>query len=185
MVKAAFSLAWDAIVLVATGYIEQFKAVWAPLSAFYSALWGAVSIAAKFMWDGLIRTATDYYNAFLAVWRPLATFFSGLWDSIANAFMSAMGWVIDKLSGVMANIKSAIAFVQGIGHGTIDLALGGGEPGSPQESGPQVISPSERAGSSSQFSGELSVRAEPGTSASVISQSGGGMSLKLAPSGGF
>jgi TP901 family phage tail tape measure protein len=186
MVKAAFSMAWDGIVMIASVYLEDLKAVWAPISEFYSALWQGVKAVFTFLWDGLIRTAKDYYGTFLSIWKPLASFFSGLWDGVSSAFMSAMGWILNKVEGIVAGIERAVNFVQGVGHGVTDSALGGGDGGE----GPQVVSPGERtAGSMSEFythnTGEITVRAEPGSSASVSKPPSGGFGLNLAPSGGF
>jgi len=187
VVGTAFSLAWDAIVAVANVYIEDIKAIWGPLSAFYSALWQGVKTVFSFWWGGIVQTAKDLYGVFVAIWTPLSTFFAGLWSTISNAFETALGWVIGKVEAIVSGIERAIKFVQGVGHGVTEGALGGGEQGaSPSEgSGPQVVTPAERAAGSGQFNGEIAVRAEGGSAARVVSQSKGGVSLNLTPSGAF
>jgi hypothetical protein len=184
-IKYAAGELWSEIVTVAGFVAQTLQAIWTPVAAFFGWLWGGIKIAALTVWDAIVAKARAVFEIVKQVWAPIATFFGGLWDGIASAFHYVMDGIISTVERIVSGIERAVSFVQGVGH---NVTEGGGTGLAAPEFAsepPQVITPSERAGGVSQFSGEIAVRSEGGAQARVVKQPASGVSLSLAPSGGF
>lgn len=184
-IKYAAAELWSEVVAGASFVAQLLQAIWTPIASFFGWMWGGIKIAAIAVWDAIVAKARSVFEIVKQVWAPIATFFSGLWDGIASAFHSVMDGIISTVERIVAGIQKVVSFVQGVGHNVTEGGDGGLAAPEFASDAPQVITPSERAAGSGQFNGEIAVRAEGGTQARVISQSPGGVSLNLAPSGAF
>lgn len=150
------------------------KAIWEPLTAWWATFW-----------DGIVAVQSVYFDAVVGVWSSLVGFFTGIWEAIAGAFARIMGPIIDKIGGVIQTVRAAGRIALGTDEG--DAA-----PARPGEGPPQVISPQERAAaataeateSTSRVDGTITVKAEPGTKASVKAKPSK-PAIILQPSGAF
>jgi len=181
-VKQGFVIAWDAIVAVAAEVVEVVMAIWTPIASFFSLLWGGIKISALAVWDAIVAKATAVFAVIKAIWQPIGAFFKGLWDGVAAAFSAALGWVVDKVEALVSNIVKAVHFIQGVGDDALGGDNGDGGAAAP-DGGPQVVNPYLSPPGGDNFHGEITVRAAPGTSASVTKAPSGGHSLNVAPSG--
>ncbi len=188
-IKFAFSSLWAGVVAISDGVVAGLQVIWGPIAVFFSGIWTAVSTAALAAWDAIVVKAAAVFAAVKAIWAPISSFFSGLWDGVASAFSAALGFVIDKVEALVGGIMKAVHFVQGVGSDALGGDTNGGAgDGSPS---PQVVSQGDRTASSlSEYyssehsTGEVTVRAAPGTSAAVTRKPAG-FGLNLAPSGGI
>lgn len=185
-IKLSAAELWSEVLSVAAFVAQALQAVWTPVSAFFGWVWGGVKLVAVAAWDAIVTKAQTVFALVKTIWAPIAAFFSGLWDGIASVFHTVMDGIASVVEGIVGRIEKAIAFVQGVGHHTIDTATGGGDgPAAPEYADPQVVTPADRAAGAGQFNGQIAVTAEGGASARVVSQSPGGVSLALQPSGGL
>lgn len=81
------------------------KAVWGPVSAFFSKIWTAVTSAAAQAW-GEVK----------AVWTRVSDFFGGIWGSVKARAESAWSGIGESIGGVWESLKApAVAVFDWIG----------------------------------------------------------------------
>jgi len=182
MVKPAIQPALDFILSIATTIYEY---VIVPLGQFFAALWRGVSDAAAAAWQYIADGAKYWFDVTVAIWSVIGGVFKAIWDGIAAAFMAILGPVFDK-------IMWAIDKVRALGRATLGTDEGEGTPDSaaPMSSQPQVISPSDRIAQSisettTTQQSEVTIRDTTGKATITKKPAGGGIGLRVAPSGAF
>jgi TP901 family phage tail tape measure protein len=145
--------------------VDVVKLAWAPLSEWYGTLWG-----------GIVDTQRGYFDAIVGVWSGVLGFFTGIWQGIADGFARFVGPIIDKATSIVNTIRT----VGRLAIGTADAEGGAVTSTRPGAGGVQVVSPHERAaaatadaaaaGGGSTVDGTITVKAEPGTKATVKAQ---------------
>lgn len=177
----------DVIKTVFNAAVEFLKMIWAPISAFFVSLWDSVTSAFSTAWQALIIVAGGIFEELKAVWAPIADFFSGLWDGIAATFQIVFGGVIEK-------IMAAVAFLRGIGKGTLGaFGVDTGTDTAPVDaagvSGPQVTSKGdrlvERLESVSESRNTLTIQDQSGRAKLEKPKAAARAGITLQPSGAF
>lgn len=119
----AFSAAWSAI-----------TTIWDTAVGFFSAIWDGISSAGKTAAEAIGSTLKGAWDAITGVWDGAVSFFSGiasgivgafsdiggkflsigssivdgLKNGIANAWNSFIGWLNDKVGGIVSGVKSML-----------------------------------------------------------------------------
>jgi TP901 family phage tail tape measure protein len=158
--------------------VELFTVAWSVIGPWFSELWA-----------GMLVEVIAVRDLWLAAWGEVSAFFARLWQGIADGFMKYVGPIIDKALGIVDVIRT----VGRITLGSAD-AEGGAVTSTRPGAGPQVVSPQARAaaataeataGESATVDGTITVKAEPGTKASVKARPGKVALKGLSPSGAF
>lgn len=188
---------FDLLVAAAQWVISK----WGPIKAFFLGVWEGVKSAALTAWNAIksaaLTVATAVRDAFVAAWTfivdaatviferlkevftPIGQFFVDLWNGIAETFMSIVGTVIDKVSGVINAVRA-------VGRETLgeDGAEGGSSPS------PQVVSPGDRVAQSisettTTSRGEVTIRDETGRAEMTRAPRGNLTGVRLQSTGAF
>lgn len=191
-VKAIVSGAGDFIVAVGQGIIDFHVGMWrfikglailawegianafAPVTSFFSTLWGGVTTFFREKFGGFAPYTTGVVDKVKAAWASLKEFFASLWNSVVQTFEEKLGPIFDTISKFIEKVQS-------VGAGGIETAQGGAAALSPNIVGATTALRHELRETREKI--DVSIHTDPGTKATVKRSKGKRGGLNVKPTG--
>lgn len=88
------AIAWNAI-----------KAVWGPVSAWFSEKWTGIKTAAVSAWDTITGTASAVVDSITAFFSPVGDTFSAVWEGVKAPAVAVFDWIGEKFEWVAGKFE--------------------------------------------------------------------------------
>ncbi len=146
VVVGIFSLLFPMVIPMFVAGYDFIVAHWGQITGFFSAIWEGITKAASVAWAGLKAAAAKFaFDTVKAIWAPIGAFFSAIWDGIASGFKKALGWAIEKISGMLDALRAVGRAALGTEPPEVPGAPKAGDDGAapygPPAPTPQVVPP--------------------------------------------